>query len=121
MKLKKKEDQSVDNSILLRSGKKYPWKELQRQSLEQRLKERPSRDCHTCRSIPYTITKLKTLLWMPTKCLLTEACYSSFLRGSTIPDEYRGECWQPTIRLSTGSPMKELEKGSKELKGFADP
>jgi hypothetical protein len=39
MKLKKKEDQSVDTSILLRRGKKYPWNELQRQSVEQRLKE----------------------------------------------------------------------------------
>jgi hypothetical protein len=39
MKLKKKEDQSVEISILLRGGTKYPWKELQRQSVEQRLKE----------------------------------------------------------------------------------
>jgi hypothetical protein len=36
MKPKKKEDQSVDTSILL-GGKKHPWKELQ--SVEQRLKE----------------------------------------------------------------------------------
>ena len=28
---------------------------------------------------------------------------------------------QPTIALSTGSPMEELEKGLKELKGFATP
>jgi hypothetical protein len=28
-------------------GIKYPWKELQRQSVEQRLKERPCRDCPT--------------------------------------------------------------------------
>jgi hypothetical protein len=39
MKLKKKEDQSVDTLILLRKGAKYPWEELQRQSVEQRLKE----------------------------------------------------------------------------------
>jgi hypothetical protein len=31
MKLKKKEDQSVDTSFLLRKGEKYPWKELQGQ------------------------------------------------------------------------------------------
>jgi hypothetical protein len=42
MKLKKKEDQSV---------------EIQRQSVEQRQKERPSRDCPTWGSIPYTVTK----------------------------------------------------------------
>ena len=28
MKIKKKEEQSVDTSILLRRGKKYPWKEF---------------------------------------------------------------------------------------------
>jgi hypothetical protein len=32
--------------------------------------------------------------------------------------KYRGGCSQTTIGLSTGSPMEELEKGPKELKGF---
>ena len=45
MKLKKNKDQRVDTSPLLRIGKKHPWKELQRQSLELRQKEGPSRDC----------------------------------------------------------------------------
>jgi hypothetical protein len=39
MKLKKKEDQNVETSFLLRMGEKYPWKELQ--SLEQRWKNYP--------------------------------------------------------------------------------
>jgi hypothetical protein len=40
MKLKKKEDQSVDiRSFLEEGGTNYPWEELQRQSVEQRLKE----------------------------------------------------------------------------------
>jgi hypothetical protein len=47
MKLKKKEDQSMDTLVLLRRGTKYPWEKIQRQSVEQRLKERPSRDCPT--------------------------------------------------------------------------
>jgi hypothetical protein len=38
MKLKRKEDQSVDSSIVLRRTK-YPWKKLQRQSVEQKLTE----------------------------------------------------------------------------------
>jgi hypothetical protein len=38
MKLKKNEDQSVDTLPLLRIGNNHPWKELQRQSSEQRLK-----------------------------------------------------------------------------------
>jgi hypothetical protein len=56
MKLKK-EDQSVDTSLLLRWGTKYPWKELQRQISEQSLKERPSRDFPTQGSIPYIVIK----------------------------------------------------------------
>jgi hypothetical protein len=38
-----------------------------------------------------------------------------------MPDKYRGGYSQPTIGLSTGSPMEVLEKGLKELKGFANP
>jgi hypothetical protein len=43
MKLKKKEDQSMDTLVLLRRGTKYSWEEIQRHSVEQRLKERSSR------------------------------------------------------------------------------
>jgi hypothetical protein len=35
------------------------------------------------------------------------------------PDKYRGGYLQPTIGLSTGSLMEELEKGLKKLRGFA--
>jgi hypothetical protein len=41
----KNEDQSVDTLPIFRIGKKkHPWKELQRQSLELRQKDGPSRD-----------------------------------------------------------------------------
>jgi hypothetical protein len=59
MKLKKKEDQSVDASVLLRRETKI-W----RQSVEQRLKERPPRNCPTWGSIPNTVTE-PMLLWIP--------------------------------------------------------
>jgi hypothetical protein len=52
MKLKKNKDQSVDTLPLLRIGNNHPWKELQRQSLELRQKDGPSRDCHIQGSIP---------------------------------------------------------------------
>jgi hypothetical protein len=65
MKLKKKENQNVDASFLLRRGRKYLREEIGRQSVEQRLKERPSRDCPTWRSIPRHQTQ--TLLQMPTR------------------------------------------------------
>jgi hypothetical protein len=39
----------------------------------------------------------------------------------TEADTLRGGCSQPTFELVMGSAMEELEKGLKELKGFATP
>jgi hypothetical protein len=52
MKLRKNEDHGVDTLPLLLTGARHPWKELQRQSLELRRKDGPSRSCHTQGSIP---------------------------------------------------------------------
>ena len=41
--------------------------------------------------------------------------------GNLVPDKYRNGCSQPSIGLSIGSPMKELEKVPKELKGLVAP
>jgi hypothetical protein len=41
----------------LEGESKYPWQEIQRQSVEQRLKERQPKGCPTWWSIPYTVTK----------------------------------------------------------------
>jgi hypothetical protein len=57
MKLKNKEEQSVGASVLLRRGNKYSWEQIWRQRVEQRLKERPSRDCPIWGSIPKTQTQ----------------------------------------------------------------
>jgi hypothetical protein len=48
----------------------YPWEEIQRQSVEQRLKERPSRDCPTWGSI-HSLNPDSTVY--TNKCLLTVA------------------------------------------------
>ena len=47
IKSKKKKDQNVDASVLLRRVTNYSQEEIWRQSVEQRLKERPSRNCPT--------------------------------------------------------------------------
>ena len=41
----------------LEGGTKYSREKIQSQSVEQRLKERPSRDCFTWGSIPYAVIK----------------------------------------------------------------
>jgi hypothetical protein len=38
-----------------------------------------------------------------------------------VPGKYRSGCSQPSIGQSTGSPMKELDKVPRELKGFEAP
>ena len=119
MKLKKKEVQSMDISILLRRGSKYPWEEIQRQSVEQRLKERPPRDCPTWVSIPYS-HQTQTLLWMPTNACGQEPDIAVSWEVLPVPNKYRGGCCQPNIGLST-SPMEKLEKGLMELKELAAP
>jgi hypothetical protein len=58
MKLKKKKDY-VLMLWSLEGETKYSWDEIQRQNVEHRLRERPSRDCPTWGFIPYTVMKLR--------------------------------------------------------------
>jgi hypothetical protein len=46
------ETQEEQRPKFLELGTKHPWKELQRQSLELRQKDGPSRDCHIQGSTP---------------------------------------------------------------------
>jgi hypothetical protein len=57
MRLKKRKTKVWILLSFLEGGTKYSWEAIQRQSVEQRLKERPSRDCPTWGSIPYTVSK----------------------------------------------------------------
>ena len=58
MKLKKKERQRVGSSTLLRKGNTIlTGTNMEKKSVEQKLKEKPSRDCPNWGSIPYTLTK----------------------------------------------------------------
>jgi hypothetical protein len=58
MKLKKKEDQSVNTSLLLRMGKKIPMEGVTETKFRAEM-EGLSRDCSNRGSIPYTTTKPK--------------------------------------------------------------
>jgi hypothetical protein len=59
MKLKKKEDQSVEASILLRRGNKILIGANMETKFGAEIKGKPSGDSPTWASIPYTNTKLK--------------------------------------------------------------
>ena len=115
VKCKKREDQSVDASVFLRRGNKIF---IYYMEIKCGSEGKAIRDCPNWGSIPYS-HQTWTLL-----CILGSACWQKpdmavLWDALPEPDKKRGRCFQPTIGLSTGSPMEELEKGLKELKGFA--
>ena len=65
--------------------------------------------------------KTQTLLWMSTSTYWPEPNIAVTWEALIVHDKYRGRHSQPAIELSTRSTMEELEKGPKELKGFAVP
>ena len=121
MKLKKKEVQSVDTLILLRRGNKIPMEGV------TETKFRAETEGMTIQRLPHLgihpiySHQTQTLLWMPTSACWQEPDIAVSWEALPVPDKYRSGCSQPSIGLSTGSPMKELEKVPKELKGFAAP
>jgi hypothetical protein len=95
---------------------------IQRQkSVEQRLKESPSRNWPNCGSIPYTVTNPRYYSGLPTSACWQEPDRAVSWEALPEPDKTRSGCFQPTIGQSTGYPMEELEKGPKELKVLATP
>jgi hypothetical protein len=61
----------------------------------------------------------QTLLWMPTSTYWQTPVIAVTGEAPPVPEKYRSASLQPTIGLRTGSPMKYLEKGPKELRGLA--
>ena len=118
MKLKRKEDQSVDAPVLLRRGNKI----LMGENTET--KDRAETKGKTIQrwlnlGIHHIYShQTQILLWMPRSACWQEPDIAVSWEDLPVPDKYRGGCLQPTIGLSMESPMEELEKG---LKGFANP
>jgi hypothetical protein len=81
--------------------------------MEQRLKERTSRDCPTLGSI-----QTPTLLVMPRCACKREPCMAALWEALPALDWGRWRYLQPTIRPSL---VEELEEGLKEPKGIANP
>jgi hypothetical protein len=103
---------------------KYPRKELQRQSGEQRLKDWLSRDYPTWCSIPYTITKTRHHCGCQQE--LADTWKGPDIAVSwealSVSDKYIGRHLQPVIERSAGSqigsPIEELEKDWQGWRGL---
>jgi hypothetical protein len=98
----------MDAYFLLRKGTKFSREKIQRQIVEQKWKEKPSRDCPTWRSIPYR-HQTQTQLRMPRNVCWHEPVIAVSLEALSEADQYRCECSQPIIGPSTGSPVEELK------------
>jgi hypothetical protein len=121
MKLKKKEDQIVDTSVFLRRGNKI----LKGGNIETKCGAKT--EGKAIQRLPHQGIHLIyrhqtwTLLWMPTSACWQEPDIAVTWEALPEPDKYRGGYTQPTFGLRMGSPMEELEKGLKDLKGFVTP
>jgi hypothetical protein len=107
----------------LKEWTKCTQEEIWRQSVEQWLKERPS-ETASPKDKSHIQTPNPDFIADAKKYLLTGAWehdIAVFREALPELDKYRGRCSQPTIGLSMGSSMEELEKGLKKLKGFATP
>ena len=92
-------------------------KEIQGQRVEQRLKERPFRDCPTWGSIPHVDNKSRRYCECQEVLADRSLLQLSLERLCQILTNTDADgCLQPTFKLNIGVPMEELGVGLKELK-----
>ena len=121
MKLKKKEGHSVGASVLLiRGNQVLTWGNMETKCGRETEGKAVQRLLYLG---IHLICSHQTgmVLRMPRSACWLEPYMS--ISWEALPElgKYRGGCSQPTIGLNTRSPMEELEKELKELKGFAAP
>ena len=63
----------------------------------------------------------QTLLWMPTSACWQKPDIVVSWEALPVPDKYRNRCSLPSMELSTGTPMKDLEKRTQGVEGFWSP
>jgi hypothetical protein len=117
-KIKETEDQRVDTSFLLRLGNEIPMEGVTETKFGAKMKGWTIQRLPHPGIYPIISHQTKTLLHMPARfcCKDPVSC-----EAMPVPGKYRSECSQSSIGWNTGSPMEELEKVPKELKGSATP
>ena len=119
MKLKRKEEQSVETSLLLRRGNKIPMEGVTETKFGAEtegvsIQRLPHLGIH-----PINNHQTQTLWLMPTRACWQEPDIAVYLGPLSVPGKYRSGCSQSSIRWNTGPPMEKLEKVPQELKGSA--
>jgi hypothetical protein len=119
LKLKKKEDQSMDTLFLLRRGNKIPMEGVTETKCEAEtegmsLQRLPNLEIH-----PINNHQNQTLSHMPARFCRQDPDKSISCEAMPVPGNYRRGCLQSSLGWNIGPPMKKLEKVPKELKGSA--
>ena len=118
MKLKKKEDQSVDTSFLLRTGSKIPMEGVTETKFgaepeETTIQRLPHLGIH-----PINNHQIQTLWQMPIRAWWQEPDIAVSWGPLSVPGKYRSGCSQSSIGQSTRSPMKVPEKYPQSWRGL---
>jgi hypothetical protein len=119
MKLKKKEDQSVDISFLLRMGNKIPMEGVTETKFGAEMEGRTIQRLPHPKIHPIYNHQTQTLLHMSERFCWQDPDIAISCEAMPVPGKYRSWCSQSSIEWNTGPLMKELEKVPKELKGSA--
>jgi hypothetical protein len=106
MKFKEKEDQSVDTLILLRRGNKMLMNGGTETNCEAETEGMTIQRLSYLEFHPLYNHQTQTLLWMPRRACWQEPDIAVSWEALPVPDKYRSGCSQPSIGLSTGSPLK---------------
>jgi hypothetical protein len=117
MKLKKKEDQSVDTLFLLRMGNKILMEGVTETKFGAETEGRTIQRLPHQELCPIISHQMQTLVHMPARFCWQDSDIAVSCEAMPVPGKYRSECSLSSIGWNTGPPMKELEKVPKELKG----
>jgi hypothetical protein len=119
MKLKKKEDQSVDTSFLLRMGNKIPMEGVTETKIRAKTKGKTIQRLPHLGIHPIYNNQTQILLHTPERFCCQDSDIALSCESMPMPGKYRNGSSQLSIGWNTGPLMKELEKLPKELKGSA--
>jgi hypothetical protein len=115
MRLKKKEDPSVD-ILLLRMGNKTPMEEVTETKFKAEAEVRIIQRLLHPGIDPIVSHQTQTLLHMTARFFLQDPDTTISCEGMPVPGKYRSGCSVSSVGWNTGPLMKELEKVPKELK-----
>jgi hypothetical protein len=109
----------VDTTFLFRIGNKIPTEVVTETKFiaedeERTIQRLPDLEIH-----PINSHQIQTLLHMPTRICSQDPATAVSCEALLVPGKYRSGCSQLSIGWNTVSPVEELEKVPKELKGSA--